>query len=249
MASPNSPINHVMLSIFIPAHNEEENMNLVETELIPELRKIERWEIIFVDDGSTDKTQEKMLALKKKYGETIQIIIHEKNKGLGVAVQNGIAAAKGDLFIPLDADMTFHPREIHALLEEFQKTNADMVIGSHFSKNGKIEYVPFYRVFLSKAVNVLYTILLPQKIDSISSIFRLYKTNDLKKLPLYASGFDINAEILFHYLQQKKKIVEVPVTLGNRRFGVSKLNVLRETQNHAKMLLKILQWRIHRFFH
>ena len=103
--------------------------------------------------------------------------------------------------------------------------------------------IPFYRIFLSKGINVLYSMLLRQKIASISSIFRLYKAKDVKKLKLEATGFDINAEILFQLIKEKKKIVEVPVTLGNRKHGISKLNIKKEMFNHLKMLKKIFVWK------
>ncbi len=234
-----------MLNIIIPAYNEEKNMELVEALLVPELKKIKlHWGIIFIDDGSTDKTLERMNVYKKKYKEKVQIISHSENSGLGISLRDGITAARGDIIIPLDADFTFHPRDIHKLLERFSQGDVDVVIGSHFSKEGKTEDIPFYRLYLSKAVNLLYQLLLQQRIASISSIFRLYNAEDVKSLPLTAKGFDINAEILFFLLKKKKKVVEVPVTLTKRRYGLSKLTMRKEIWNHGKLLAKIGFWRL-----
>jgi dolichol-phosphate mannosyltransferase len=233
------------VSIIIPAYNEEKNVAEYEPQLMAELKQMNKpWEIIFVDDGSTDKTLHNMNMLKRKYASHVKIIIHRENKGLGTSLRDGIKAAHGSLIIPLDADLTFHPKDIHKLIECYQENEVDVVIGSHFSKRGETKNIPLYRLFLSRTVNYIYQLILGQKIASMSSIFRLYKAEDIKKLDLQATGFDINTEILFQLIKKKKKILEVPVTLSVRKHGISKINIKKEVWNHMKMLSKILWWRI-----
>lgn len=233
-----------MLTISIACYNEAENIKRFEKELLPVLNGLKMpYEVLLIDDGSKDSTLEEANKLAKKHKE-IRVIKHPRNLGLGAGIKTGIKEAKGDLFIPLDGDLTFHPDQIPLLMERFNKGNVDCVIGSHFGKGGKLEKVPFYRIVLSKGVNILYTILLGKRISSISSIFRLYRTGQLKELKLESDGFDISAEILVKLLRKKKKIVEVPVTLTTRIYGVSKLNNFKEAKNHIKLLSRILWWNI-----
>ncbi len=233
-----------MLTVSIACYNEAENIRRFGKELLPVLNGLRMpYEVLLIDDGSKDSTLEEANKLAKKHKE-IRVIQHPRNLGLGAGIKTGIKNAKGELFIPLDADLTFHPDQIPLLMERFNKGDADCIIGSHFEKGGKLEKVPLYRIVLSRGVNILYNILLGKRIKAISSIFRLYKTEQLRELKLKSNGFDLNAEILFNLLRRKRKVAEVPVTLTTRIYGVSKLNNFKEAKNHIKLLGRILWWKI-----
>lgn len=233
------------LTIILPCYNEEDNIPYIEKELFNILDKLGlEYEIIFVDDGSKDKTYQKIVELSKR-NKRIIICKHKKNMGLGAAIQTGIKKARSDLLVTLDSDLTFHPKQIEDLLNAFDKNKVDCVIGSPTLK-GYDKSIPIYRIFLSKTVNLMYDILLGKRITSVSPIFRLYKTNQLKKLKLESNGFDINAEILAKLLIQKKKVIEIPAKLTVRKYGVSKINNIREIKNHIKLMYKIIKWKLFR---
>ncbi len=234
-----------MLSVIIPAYNEEENILRIEKELIPFLTRLKMtYEIIIVDDGSDDDTAKKAEELQKSHKEII-LIKHGSNKGLGAAIITGINAVKGDMTIMLDSDFTFHPRDMTILLDIYKKHNADCVIGSPYTAGGEVmKDVPFLRVVLSKGINVLYSVVFGMKIKSYSSIFRVYNTKHLKQMKLRSTGFTICAEILFRLIQKKANIIEVPVSLGKRLYGKSKIKIFKETKNNALFLVKVFLWRI-----
>lgn len=238
----------MVISVVIPCYNEEGNVARYETELLRELDLSKNpYEIIFVDDGSVDNTYLELEKLVKKYPNRLRMVQHEKNKGMACAIVSGINKARGEMLVTLDADLTFHPKDISKLLNVFSEEKADVVIGSHVL--GGTQGIAPYRVFLSRCCNFLYGILLGKNITAVSPIFRLYNTFHLKQLnlnprPKRQGGFDINAEILFRFLQQKKKVVEVPVMLGTRISGVSKMNSLKATAMHLRMLSKIFFWRV-----
>ena len=234
----------VRLSVIIPCFNEEDNVKRFDKELMPVLESLKvPFEVVLVDDGSRDGTLKEARLLAKR-DKRFKVVVHPQNLGLGAGLKTGIANASGELAVALDSDLTFHPKEIPRLLERFNAGDVDCVIGSHFKSGGKLEKVPFYRVFLSKGVNILYCILLGRKISTVSAIFRLYRTEQLKELDLRSNKFDICAEILFKLIKNKRRIAEVPVTLTTRIHGVSKLNNFQEAKNHLKLLFRILLWRL-----
>lgn len=233
-----------MISIIIPAYNEEENILRIDTELTPVLYSLgSPYELLLINDGSKDHTEEYAKLLKNPY---VKIISHASNQGLGRAVRTGIQHAQGEFLVLYEADFTWNPEYIKQLLEAQKKYQADCVIGSHFHKQGKLQGHGKYslRIFLSKGVNFLYQILLGSKIASISSLFRVYRAESIKKLMLTSTGFNINAEILVKLLRNKAKIIEVPVILTKRKFGKSKINLVASTLNHLILLSKVIQWKL-----
>ena len=231
------------LSVVIPAYNEQENIRRIPGELVPVLNKMKiKYEIIVVDDGSVDGTVFETGRIAKCY-RSIRLVKHGKNMGLAQATRTGIKNIRGNIAVFLDSDFTFHPREIPKLYAKYVETGADCVVGSHFSSQGKTE-VQAHRLFLSKSVNKLYSILLGKKISTISSIFRLYKTRELKKLKLNSKGFDICAEILVKMIFNGCRIEEVPVKLTTRIYGESKLDNKKEIVNHIRMLSRVAKWKV-----
>lgn len=230
-----------LLSVVIPCYNEEENLDRFPEEVFDVLRPLAGGlEIVLVDDGSRDGTFKKMGELGKQY-PFVKIFRHTKNLGLGAALRTGFSLCSGDAIVTLDSDLTFHPDDVEVLLEAYGQ-DVDCVIGSPFI--GKMEDVHPVRHFMSWSVNRLYRLLLKRNLTSISGIFRIYRAAKLKKLRLVSTAFDINVEILVKLLLSGAGVVEVPVTLGRRIHGVSKINTPREILNHLKMFLRIGAWKI-----
>ncbi len=226
------------LSVIIPAYNEELNIRRIPGELMPTMEKIGNYEIVIVDDGSKDNT----LKVAKKLKGKIRVVKHPRNMGLGAAMKTGLKNSTGDLIIFLDADLTFHPREIPKLLKKYYSGNYDCVIGTQFGKGSKTR-MKFHRKLISKTVNVLYTAALGRNVTSMSAIFRVYKRSALRGISMTSNNFDINAEILFDMIKKGKNVAEVPVTLTARKYGKSKISFTKETKNHIKILSKIVKWR------
>lgn len=233
------------LSVILPCLNEEKNIRRISTELLPILKELkEDFEIIAVDDGSTDNSEKEIIKIGDPH---IKLIKHPKNLGLGHAIRTGINNAKGDLLVTLDTDFTFSPKFIPLLLENLKKKpNIDFIIGSP-ALGGHEKNIHSLRVIVSKMANKTYSFLLGRKATAITSIFRLYKTEQLKNLSLESKGFEIVAEILFKLVFSGRKFFEVPVPLTQRIYGVSHLNYRREIIRHFFLILKILKWKIFGF--
>ncbi|HZZ83569.1 MAG TPA: glycosyltransferase family 2 protein [Anaeromyxobacteraceae bacterium] len=229
-----------MLSIIFPAFNEAESLKRYPAEVIPVFDALGcDYEVIIVDDGSQDETA----AVASALGPRVRLVRHERNRGLGAALCTGLAAAKGELVVTLDSDLTFSPHLVKILLERHAHGDVDVVSGSP-KLAGFAPEIPGWRIFVSKSASFVYSVILGQKITAVSPILRLYRRSDLAALPLKATGFDINAEILFLLVQRGKRIAEVPAPLTQRLHGESKLDYSREMRRHVRLIGRMLAWRM-----
>lgn len=230
----------MLLSIVVPCFNEKDSILRFESELLPELDALGvSYEVVAVDDGSTDESLSALKALASRFPQVL-VVSHDRNRGLGAALRTGFGAAQGDWIAALDADLTFHPSQIKALLERQQKTGADLVAGSPFLEKSGRAGVSWTRLLPSLMLNAFYRGLFDLRLTAYTPIFRLYRAPILKALPLGARGFEINAEIATRFILAKKKLEEVPAALTSRTEGVSKLNRARELWRHLVLIANLL---------
>lgn len=219
-----------MLSVAIPCRDEAGNIARWESELFPELDRLGvPCEVLAVDDGSTDGTHAALQGLPR-----LRVFRHAAGLGLGAALKTALREARGDWFVPLDADLTFHPRHIAGLLEAQRSEDADCVSGSPFL-NGMRD-VPLRRRMPSLALNALYRALFDRRLTSYTPMFRLYRTSALRGLEIRSDGFEISAEILVRLHRAGRRIIEVSVPLSSRRWGESKLQRWRGLFRHLALL-------------
>lgn len=233
------------LTVLMPAYNEAENVRRIPTELLPYLNELGlEYEIILIDDGSKDETS--MVAESLGIPE-LRLIRQSPNQGVGAAIRVGIKAATGDLLVMLDTDLTFHPKYIKDLLDRFNQGDVDFVVGSP-KLAGLGKDIEWYRRVITRVANLFYPLLFGRQMTSITPIFRLYKTAQLKELELFSKTFEITVEILFKLVMAGRTSAEVPTPLTARIYGVSKLNYWKEMQKHLKLMVKILRWRLVNIF-
>lgn len=237
-----------MISIIIPLFNEEENVLLYPTRLFPVAESVvsrfnETCEFVLVDDGSRDRTLERLYELRKSK-DNVFAFTYGVNKGMGVAVRTGLAHARGDLVVMMDSDLTYRPEDIEKLLAAYRDKPVDCVSGSPYRvKDLTAEVSSPFRLFMSWSVNFLYRFLLRSDITCVSGIFRLYKKAALDELVLESTNFEICAEIISKLILTKKQVTEIGVKVYVREFGESKLNVKKEVMNNLKILWKIFKAR------
>ena len=111
-----------MISIVIPSYNEAENIRVISLKVSEQLKNAGPYEIIFVDDGSTDKTLENCLKLKP-----LKLILFRKNFGQTAAIDAGIKGSVGELIVTMDADLQNDPRDIPRLIAKLEKEKLDVV--------------------------------------------------------------------------------------------------------------------------
>lgn len=233
------------ISIVIPCYNEEKGIPSLVLQLNPAIKELEkeyRVELIFVDDGSTDRTNE---LLHKHYRNKRNVIIlkHQRNKNLGAALKTGFSYASGDFIAALDSDCTYSPRLIKAMLSMMDE-KTDIVTVSPCHPKGIINNVPAYRIFLSKSISMIYRILLNPRIYTYTAMVRVYRKDVIKKLKFKSNSFSGVTEIMIRAILKGYKVREFPAELNVRKYGESKMRILGIVGDHLKLITKIIMHKI-----
>lgn len=237
-------------SLIIPCYNEEEGIPHLATKIAPVWEELGRrfsLEIIFVDDGSKDKTFELLHTYFGSRPDT-KIIRHETNKNLGAALRTGFAAATGDLVATMDSDCTYDPRGLLAMVDMLDE-NTSIVTASPYHPLGGVKNVPAYRLLLSKGITWLYRLTTGIKIHTFTALFRVYTKDVVNSVQFNSPDFLATAEILVNAHAAGHKIKEYPSVLHVREYGVSKIRLLRVMKSHAKYLFKITPKSVARRLH
>jgi glycosyltransferase involved in cell wall biosynthesis len=201
------------LSIFFPFWNEEENVELVVKNAIPVAKKIAtKWEIIMVDDGSSDKTLYKMEKLAKK-NKNLRVVHHSPNRGYGAALRQGFKNSKYKLIVFNDGDGQFDFGEVTRFLEKID-TN-DLVIGY---RSRRIDH-PMRHVLMT-LLKIWDFIFFRFYYRDIDCGFKLFRKEAIKKImPLKSEGAMITTEILAKAKKHNLKLAQVKVTHYPRKHG------------------------------
>ncbi len=201
------------LSIFFPFWNEEKNIDTVIKKAIPVANKIaKKWEIIAVDDYSTDKTLELAKRWAKK-DSRIKIVHHTSNRGYGAALKSGFNKAIYELVIFTDGDNQFDFSQSSRLIGKIE--DVDFVIGYRRKRHDNR-----FRHLLMNLLKVWDFIFFGFYFRDIDCGFKLFKKTSLKKiLPLKSEGAMITTEILAKAKRKNLKIAQVEVTHYPRVYG------------------------------
>lgn len=143
------------ISIVVPAYDEavllEANLAEIHASLLAARRS---FEIVVVDDGSTDATGAIAARAAAAHPE-ISVITHPRNRGLGAALRSGFVAATGEIVVALDADLTYDPGHVTMLVEALESTAARIAVASPYARGGRVSGVPPHRIALSRVANRL----------------------------------------------------------------------------------------------
>ena len=233
------------LSIIIPCFNEEEGIPALAQKVLPIIGKLNekyKVELLLIDDGSTDKTNQ----LLQHYFNTeknTRIITHDRNKNLGAALKTGFAAASGDFVAALDSDCTYDPQLLEAMLS-LMDDHTDIVTVSPYHPQGKVNHVPRYRLFLSKSISSIYRQLLSVEIHTFTAMVRVYRKEVVKNIPFKSDTFLGVTELMIKALLQGCTVKELPAELNLRVFGTSKMKTMRVIRNHLGLINRIIWYKV-----
>lgn len=200
------------ISIVFPAYNEEANLELVLADALSVVSDLKiPYEIIVVNDGSSDNTKHYVENLQK-INKNIVLINHETNKGYGQTLLDGFCASKNEWIFFSDSDRQFDLSEINKL-KPYTK-DADLVIG--YRENRKDNGLRKFNAYLFKlTARMIFNL----KFKDIDCAFKLIKKKVIEDIKLDSSSALINTELLHKSQRKNYKIIEVPVTHYPRTLG------------------------------
>ncbi len=224
-----------IISIVIPAHNEEAMLAQNLSIIVSYMQSIEDkydWEIVIVNDGSTDNTKKLADDFAAKVNNVF-VFHHKANQNLGSALKTGFSHCHGDFIVTLDLDLSYSPGHIEKMINALIENEAQVVIASPYMKGGKVSNVPFLRKFLSRTINFFLSIIVRKDIHTFTGMVRAYQRKFLTNLNLKSRDYEVNPEIVLKSLILRAKIVEIPAHLdwkvqnqaGKKR--VSNIRILR----------------------
>ncbi len=213
-------MNKKLISVIIPAYNEEKTIIATIKETIKVINKINglNYEIIIVDDGSIDNTCALVKQLVSKLAYNIKIESYFPNKGKGFALKKGVLVARGDYILFLDADLEIHPNQLLFFLNLLKQSKADAVIGSKTAKGAEVR-APLKRKIISIGYFFLLKILFRLPITDTQTGFKLFKNqalnNSIQKT--YINGYAFDLELMVIMNIHNCKIIESPIKVNQLR--------------------------------
>lgn len=233
------------VSVVVPAYNEslilEDNLARLCSYL--ELLEDEyRWELIIVNDGSSDDTGELADAFASRYNN-VYVIHHEVNAGLGQALRTGFECSQGDYVVTLDLDLSYAPEHIERLLTKIRCSNAKIVVASPYMEGGKVSNVPWLRKWLSIWANRFLAVAARRNVATFTGMVRVYDAEFLNTMNFRSRGMEINPEAIHKAMLIGEKVEEIPAHLNWQTHKVRKTSQ-RKTRRKSSMKILRHTWDI-----
>jgi len=214
-------------SVLLPTYNEKDNLPLIVWLLNRTFTEHNiSYEVIIIDDGSPDGTQDVAKQLIQIYGDDkILLKPRAKKLGLGTAYVHGMQFASGDFIVIMDADLSHHPKFIPEFIALQKKHDYDVVSGTRYVGSGGVYGWDLKRKLISRGANFVTQVLLRPGASDLTGSFRLYKKEVLLKLveSCVSKGYIFQMEMIIRAREHNFTIGEVPISFVDRFYGESKL--------------------------
>ena len=212
------------LSIIIPVYNESRNLEKTVNNLRKIKKNIKKFNLIFIDDFSTDNTLNILVKLSKKYSF---IKIHKnKKKGLGSAIEEGIKRSNFNYVAVFMADSSDSINDLNRYYKIISTKKYDAILGSRFIKDSKIKDYPFFKYFLNRIFNNIVKLIFFSDYNDFTNAFKIYKKSVLRELlPIVSENFNVFLEIPLKIISRKYTYKIIPISWQNRRVGKSNFKI------------------------
>ncbi|MBI4919681.1 glycosyltransferase [Candidatus Azambacteria bacterium] len=227
------------LSVVLPTYNEEKNIEIFIPQIEEEFQN-ELLEIIVVDDNSNDGTKKLLAELNDKFGN-IKLISRPKLMGIGSAIRDGYNAAIGEYILSSDADLSFQVGDMRRLYEKLNE-GYDLVLAYRHGNKGGYERKKLFvkiKYMFSRFGNFAVRNISGLGVRDVSANFRIIRRAGWHKIQTVENTNSLLFEMIVKAKRKGLKIAEIPITFSERRFGKSKLNILKEA---PKFLVKFIKY-------
>lgn len=189
------------------------------------------WELILVNDGSTDRTQETAdrICREKPYA---RLLSYKRNRGRGKALRTGFAQARGRFILTIESDLSWDASLMPAMLRILEEDEADIVLASPYAEGGGTEGVSAGRLMISRLGNLILNLVIPGDFKMVTQMFRAYRREVIDSLELESDGKEIHLEILSKALALGYRAKEIPAVLRSRGSGKSKFRLGKTVASH-----------------
>jgi dolichol-phosphate mannosyltransferase len=222
------------LSVIIPAKNEEFNILKTINSIRKHLANFINYEIIIIDDFSTDHTYKVVKSSNFK-----NVFIHKNlSKGLGGAIKLGINKSKKKYVVFFMADSSDSPKDLLKYYHLISSSKVDAIFGSRFIKGSVVVDYPRFKLLLNRLANNFIKLLGNYAYNDFTNAFKIYNRSKLNQIKIESLNFSIFLEIPLKFLLKKFSYAVIPINWHNRTIGNSNFKMNELTFDYIKVLFK-----------
>ena len=224
----------VHVSFLIPTYNEGPTIG----EVLDRVAALPfQKQVIVVDDGSTDETED-ILASWKSAG-TPMVVVRQENQGKGAAIRAAIPHIEGEIAVIQDADLEYDPADVPALIEPIERGAADVVFGSRLSGGRPQRAYLFWHMVGNRFLSLLTNVLFNTTLSDMETGYKAFRTDVLRSLDLRQDDFAIEPELTAQVCKRKLRIYELPIAYYGRTYAEGKKITWRDGLKAVRVLLAI----------
>lgn len=225
-------------SVVCPFYNEAGILEQAITQLLRQLESLEgEWELIVVNDGSTDGSEAIARRLEAQQPR-LRVLGYPHNRGRGYALRTGIARARGDVIVTTEIDLSWGDRIVHELVEAMQRwPDTDVVVASPHLPGGRYRHVPAKRVWLSRLGNLVIRAAMSNAVTMNTGMTRAYRRRLIQSLPLSEDGKEFHLEVILKCSAFGARIREIPAVLEWKEYKHQGQRVKRKSSSRIRRLI------------